>query len=293
MTHPLNKLVDLSEVRGNILNISELRQIYAPRLGGKLTLRYVSNGLESYQINGSKYEVASGEYLISNLHSQGSVLIDSKTVVKGICIDLSEDLVSEVFSKLSEPAALEVVTDLKDSLYGPNFLEGKYRAQQTNVGGLLQQLERSVFDPGITLSPVNIDFFYGVCERLVSDYLPIQSQLNKLKSIKHCTRKNLLKRLYKGKELLDDLFLSNPSIEVVARECGISQYHFFRLFKNTFGISPHQYVLQKRLLFAQKELLTNKHSISEIAFHCGYADIQSFSKAFKKFFGVNPTIFRK
>lgn len=293
MPHPVNRLIDLSEVRGNILNISEIQHIYAPRLGGNLTLRYVSCGFEDYRINGSRYGVASGEYLISNKHSSGSVLVDSPTPVRGICIDLSQEVVAEVFSCMAEPRAVELISDLTDSLYGPNFLEGKYKANRTSTGKLLVELERFVFESSFSAEQANIDFFYSVCERVVADYLPIQFQLNKLSTVKQDTRKNLLKRLYKGKEILDDLYLTNPPIQLIAQESGISQYHFFRLFKNTFGISPHQYLLKKKMQFAKTELVTSRHSISEIAFICGYSDIHSFSKAFKKFFGVSPAHFKK
>ncbi len=288
LNNPPSKLIDLSDVRGNILNISELQQIYAPRLGGNLTLRYVSDGREDYTVNGHFYSVENGQYLISNKHCTGKVSIDSLKPVKGICIDLSQEVVAEVFSRLTEPSALEVVTDLKDSLYGPNFMESRSLADQSQTGHIFRQLERFVFDPNFKSATVGIDFFYSVCERVVSDYVPIQQRLNKIRSIKFCTKKDLLRRLQKGKELLDELSLYNPSIEGIARECGISQYHFYRLFKSTFGQSPNQYLQGKRLEFAYHQLQTKPYAISDLAIVCGYPDLASFSKAFKKRFGLTP-----
>lgn len=288
-----NKLVDLSEIRGNVLNISELTQLYSTSIRGNLTLRYVTSGLEHYTINNSRYHIEPGQYLITNRHSKGSVLIDSKLPVKGICIDLSQEVLSEVFSNLTEPGAFELVNDLEESFYSPEFLENKYNAENTHAGGFLEQVNKSVFGYGCDASNITIDFFYSLCERVVADYIPLQGQMRKIKGIKSETRKELLRRLTKGKQLLDDTFLDNPSISFISQECGISQYHFFRLFKNTYGKSPNQYLIHKRLHFARIALTKKQHSVSDLALICGYSDIHSFSKSFKKYFGVNPSHLKK
>jgi AraC-like DNA-binding protein len=64
------------------------------------------------------------------------------------------------------------------------------------------------------------------------------------------------------------------------------------LFKTTFGISPYQYVVQKRLVYA-RNCLQNGMIISDVAIKTGFADTPSFSKAFKKFFGIAPTKLQK
>lgn len=288
-----NKLVDLSEIRGNILNISELTQLYSTAIRGNLTLRYVSSGVEQYTINNTRYDIQPGQYLVTNRHSKGSVLIDSVKAVKGICIDLSQEVLSEVFSNITEPSAFGIITDLQESFYNPEFLENKYNAANTYTGSFLEQLDKSVFSYGCDASDITIDFFYSLCEKIVSDYVPLQIQLKKVGGVKSETRKELLRRLIKGKQLLDDTFLTNPPIGGISQECGISQYHFYRLFKNVFGKSPNQYLIHKRLHFAHSALIQKQHSISDLALICGYSDVHSFSKSFKKHFGVNPSHLKK
>jgi AraC family transcriptional regulator len=117
----------------------------------------------------------------------------------------------------------------------------------------------------------------------------VVKQFRTLKCIKSETKKDLLRRLTKGKEFLDQNFTSEIDIEKVAVESNISQYHFFRLFKTVFGVSPYQYLKQKRLHKAQELLRSHQMPLAQLAIEVGYSDIFSFSKAFKQYFGFAPS----
>ena len=103
------------------------------------------------------------------------------------------------------------------------------------------------------------------------------------------TKKEILKRLFKGKNFIDDNFKENIDVKEIARLSCLSEFHFFRSFKEAFGISPHKYLINRRLNEAHKLLKKNSFSIGEIAFDCGFVDIYSFSKTYKKHFGYSPS----
>lgn len=69
---------------------------------------------------------------------------------------------------------------------------------------------------------------------------------------------------------------------------GISQYHFCRLFKQSMGVAPYQYVLQQRMEKAKELLQSKKYSIAEISLLVGCTDQSRFARHFKKHFGVTP-----
>lgn len=94
-----------------------------------------------------------------------------------------------------------------------------------------------------------------------------------------------------GKSYIDSNFKSHLSIEEIAKECGLSEYHFHRLFKSVYGNSPYQYILNKRLNLALEKLKKGNDTLTDIAYEIGFADIYSFSKAFKKNYGVPPSAF--
>lgn len=78
----------------------------------------------------------------------------------------------------------------------------------------------------------------------------------------------------------------------LAETAGLSAFHFAKLFKQSTGASPHQYILQQRLDRA-KELLRNPAiSLSGISLEAGFADQSHFTNVFRRFVGVTPSRFR-
>jgi len=74
----------------------------------------------------------------------------------------------------------------------------------------------------------------------------------------------------------------------LAREAGLSPYHFLRTFERLTGITPHQYVRRARLRDAASRLAVECEKVLDIAYDCGFGDVSNFNRAFKKEFGSNP-----
>ncbi len=70
----------------------------------------------------------------------------------------------------------------------------------------------------------------------------------------------------------------------------MSPYYFLRLFKQSMGITPHQYILQRRIEKA-KFLLQHGESIAEIAIKVGFCDQSHLTQYFKRIVGVTPKKF--
>lgn len=72
-----------------------------------------------------------------------------------------------------------------------------------------------------------------------------------------------------------------------------TQAHFSRAFKRTFGVSPHAYVLRRRIERAGQLMLAGNTPLSEIALRCGFTDQAHFSKRFRLHTGATPTAWRR
>jgi len=83
-----------------------------------------------------------------------------------------------------------------------------------------------------------------------------------------------------------------PILEL-ARLLGLSASHFCRAFKCTFGVSPRDYVLRRRIEVAQGLMLTTSESLSSIAFRCGMCDQQHFTRSFHRIVGETPYAWRR
>ncbi len=78
----------------------------------------------------------------------------------------------------------------------------------------------------------------------------------------------------------------------LARETGMSTYHFLRTFRQVAGMTPHQYVLRTRLHRAAVRLRTCDEPISTIAFDAGFGDLSTFNRRFRRLMGCSPGAYR-
>ncbi len=272
-----------------IMDYSSFTELEARGTIKNFAIKYVASGIENYQVGGVDFKVAAGEYLLAGFSGDVSVLIDSKTPVKGICVDLSKDILNEVLSYHLIPGINPESENLWRLMSTSEFPESKYSAPGTYLGSTLLKLQPHFVTQGVKYIQPNNETYYQIAESVVADCLPRLHVYNRIKAIKSSTRKELFRKLVKAKDQIDGDFLGYANIEKIATDNGFSEYHFFRLFKNCFEISPYQYILKKRMELAQQILKTNNYSISETAMYCGFTDIYTFSKAFKKYFGKAPS----
>ena len=86
----------------------------------------------------------------------------------------------------------------------------------------------------------------------------------------------------------NDPALSN---EILADKAKISEVYFRKLFKESFGISPHQYLLETRIRHAKNLLSEHAASVTSIAEACGFSSVYHFCRSFKQFTGQTPKEF--
>lgn len=79
----------------------------------------------------------------------------------------------------------------------------------------------------------------------------------------------------------------------LAELLGMSRYYFVRLFKQSMGVTPYQYVLQQRIERAKVLLRHRERAISNIALECGFANQSHFTKHFRQFTGRTPKAYQQ
>jgi AraC-like DNA-binding protein len=83
------------------------------------------------------------------------------------------------------------------------------------------------------------------------------------------------------------------SIEEVAREVGISPFHFIRQFEAVFGLTPHQFRIQSRLDRARRLLAMGHHSVTDVCMEVGFSSLGSFSDLFTRRVGATPSAYQR
>lgn len=100
-------------------------------------------------------------------------------------------------------------------------------------------------------------------------------------------RMYMYRRIVEAKLFIDSHFADKIDLDNISNQASFSKYHFLRLFKASFGRSPHQYLTQVRLQEARK-LLKNNASVTEVCFAVGFESIPSFTRLFKRHNGISP-----
>lgn len=78
------------------------------------------------------------------------------------------------------------------------------------------------------------------------------------------------------------------SIDYLADHFYMSKYHMMRVFKNETGYSIHQYISEKRILYARNQIMSGIPATTA-CLECGFKDYSSFSRAFKNQLGMLPS----
>lgn len=101
--------------------------------------------------------------------------------------------------------------------------------------------------------------------------------------------KNRINRVF---EFIDQNLESDLSLNTVSEIAFFSAFHFHRVFKFVTEETLHEYVKRRRIEKSASDLLHKNITATEIAHKYGFSDNSSYSRAFKKYFGVSPTEFK-
>ena len=94
------------------------------------------------------------------------------------------------------------------------------------------------------------------------------------------------------REFIEESLDQDLCLEALAREAGVSMYVLPRAFQQHFGVTPHQYVLGRRLLRARALLSDTDLPIAEIALETGFSSQSHLATTFKRCIGVTPNAYR-
>jgi len=100
------------------------------------------------------------------------------------------------------------------------------------------------------------------------------------------------RHLLRAKDLADARYSEPLEVADLAQAAGLSRAHFSREFRRTFGLSPHAYLLTRRLERAAALLRNTDRSVGEICLDVGLQGLGSFTTSFKRTYGKTPTEYR-
>ncbi len=107
------------------------------------------------------------------------------------------------------------------------------------------------------------------------------------------SRQNPPRWLAQARELLREQFYGNFSLAEIAKSVGVHETHLSREFRRYYGSTAGEYIRERRIEFACRQLSDTDASLAEIAHAAGFFDQSHFGKIFKQITGTSPAAYRK
>ena len=104
---------------------------------------------------------------------------------------------------------------------------------------------------------------------------------------------DVLVHLRRARDHADRHYDEPLDLDALARIAGISKYHFQRLFKATYGLTPAAYVSERRVERAQDLLRATNLTVTEVCHSVGFSSLGSFSSRFRALVGETPSEFQR
>jgi AraC-like DNA-binding protein len=250
------------------------------RYTSNFSIKYIESGEEEYRINGRYKKVLANKMLIVNDKSKSS-------------------LISADANALSIFINPQIFTDcLQGMLKTSKFLEEPFNDTDKTIFFFddVQDVDRNLkhFFDRLTTNRnaiLTIDFFYELCEQILCSQNKLQTKINRLSGKKIATRMETFKRVEKGKEYINDTLTKAFNLDEVSKTSCLSKFHFIRLFKEVYGITPNRYHLLRKLGEVETCIKRNDnpYSLNEIAIDFGFSNYSLFYKQFKQVYGFAPS----
>ncbi|MFI1384829.1 helix-turn-helix domain-containing protein [Embleya sp. NPDC020886] len=101
------------------------------------------------------------------------------------------------------------------------------------------------------------------------------------------------RRMLRARDVMDREYARALDVPALARVAHVSEAHFARTFRVTFGETPHRYLQRRRVERAMFLLWETERSVTDICFEVGFASPGTFSRTFRDIVGRSPREYRK
>jgi AraC family transcriptional regulator len=258
-----------------------------PELDGPLSIKAVLSGTALWETRNARHDLGVTSVLVLNKGQRYSLSIDSPTPVETFCLFFAPSFVATArdaltqsdLALLDDPGAREGALEFAEAIQpGASLLPILRR---------MRHVMRARDDAGALESG-----FHAAAEAMLMDRVDVRRQLARLPVRRASTREELYRRLQRARALADESVAPLGVAELAGAAC-LSLHHFHRLFTRTFGATPHQYAVRKRLERAAAQLRVRDDSVLETALALGFESLGSFTSLFRRHYGLPPAAWRK
>lgn len=242
---------------------------YGPSVRNNYVLHYISHGTGTFYYNNENVSLEAGDLFLLKPNEMTYYVANNIDPWSYYWIGISGTKLEELFS-LSK-------------IYETAILKYSQSKKTKNIGNLIKEIVLQTENNITQLDYIKAySYLYSIMYELGKAY-PNPLRENKIKHDYFSQIKNYI----------DQNYHNNIDIQSIADQLNINRSYLSVLFKKHMGLSPKKYMMDVRMKRASQLLFATKMTINEIAFSVGYNDQVTFSKAFKNYFHLTPSLYRK
>lgn len=280
------------------------RKLFTPeQLNGRTTLRFADHTLMTGDVPKpyTSPEHRPGPAILTMINGAGRFRINGETLTVDntsyIFIDEDTRLSIRLTHPDSTPLFLFFRTDaVREALSKQKadlcWLERQHPMNQ----GLKERLDWliSLGNSSSSFSTLKADaMIRDILQELIRQALAAAAIAENLRVSRNSTRIELFKRLSQTREWIDANYSSPVSLTEMAEKARLNSQHFLRMFRDCFGSTPHQYLIDVRLAAARRLLIETNEPVSSVCRMTGFESNPSFSSLFRSRFGASPKTWRQ
>jgi AraC-like DNA-binding protein len=107
------------------------------------------------------------------------------------------------------------------------------------------------------------------------------------------TVEELNRRMLRARDAIDRTYAQRLDVPALASVASVSEAHFIRTFRATFGETPHRYLQRRRVERAMFLLRETQRSVTDVCLDVGFTSLATFSRTFREIVGATPTQYRE
>ena len=260
---------------------------YASNLAGPLSIKGVVSGSVIWETENRRYIVRENSYLVLNQGQPYNFLIETATPTTTCSVFFQHGFVEEVHRVMTQPHAA-LLNSPDGARPGSLIFRERLEPEPSKVLAILRRLETAKSCGAASLTGVEEEFL-RIAQALILEFRRAENGESRLSAVRATTRDELTRRVFRGRDFLLCRMDEAISIADAAREACMSRYHFFRVFRAAFGVTPHEFLTYQRLLRARMLLRTGKRTVTEVCLESGFQSLASFSLLFRRHFGISPS----
>ena len=263
----------------NVIINAKTTNEYRPNIKGTLSLFMNLQGESICKVNNTSHVINKNSYFVSNNLEEYTLEIDSKNKTETFNIHISEEILKSVYQQ-SVYSSSKLLESFDHNAASINFMHRLF-AKDEFIQNVIEQLGNAKLNNTYS-SFLEDELLYSLTKKLMNKHIILRNKIESVTDLKKKTREEIVKKLMLSLDFMHSKPYFKIELDELAKVACISKFHYIRLFKLIFSVSPYQYIQQLKIN-RSLILLKKKVPIQEIAIELGFENPQSFSLFFKKY----------